>query len=224
MFYLWSVTLFFGVVLQILVVAALLRGGWRRFKVLFSYAVVLLLTTVMEAAAFYNRDIYTRTSRWYWSIDAIRQALIFLLVISLIYAAMGRGEKQAAVRRLVGSGAVLFVALSLYFTRDPRLGYWMTQLSRNLGFLAVILNLILWAVLIQSRSGDRAVLMVSGGMGIQMAGKAIGHSLRQLYPQTTTAGDLIIVLSHLLCLYVWWQAFKGTPSEAKVAREPRPGA
>jgi hydrogenase-4 membrane subunit HyfE len=93
----------------------------------------------------------------------------------------------------------------------------MTQLSRDLGFLAVILDLALWAVLIQSRRPDRTLLMVSAGMGIQMAGKAIGHSLRQLSRSAIVPGNLIIVLSGLLCLYIWWQAFRHYDQNA-----PRP--
>ena len=112
------------------------------------------------------------------------------------------------------AGSVLFAALSLYFTYNHGLDLWMTQFSRNVGFLAVILNLILWAALLKHRRPDQTLLLVSGGMGIQMAGKAIGHSLRQLR-LTVTTGNLVIVLSHLLCLYIWWQAFR-KPSEQPV--------
>jgi hypothetical protein len=61
--------------------------------------------------------------------------------------------------------------------------------------------------------------MVSGGLGIQMAGKAIGHSLRQLSPLNPLAGDLVIVLSHLLCLYIWWHAFRRFDPEAAARLE-----
>jgi hypothetical protein len=109
----------------------------------------------------------------------------------------------------------VFVLVSVYFTWNPKIGHWMTNLSRNLGFLAVVLNLVLWAALIQFRRQDRVLLMVTGGMGIQMAGKAIGHSLRQLlYPRNPLAGDLIIVLSHMLCLYIWWPAFRRSGQRA----------
>jgi uncharacterized membrane protein YsdA (DUF1294 family) len=94
----------------------------------------------------------------------------------------------------------------------------MTQFSRNVGFLAVILNLVLWAALLKHRRPDQTLLMVSGGIGIQMAGKAIGHSLRQWRP-TVTTGDLVIVLSHLLCLYIWWQAFRKPSEEPAEIRE-----
>jgi hypothetical protein len=217
--YLWSLTLAVGVILQVLVIAALLRGGHKRFRTLFGYMVVLFLTTVAEAAAFYNENLFRHASRYYWTIDAVRQALIFLLVISLAHEALSHSPKRASMRRLLVGGASLFALVSLYFTWDPKVGHWMTTLSRNLGFLAVILNLVLWAVLIQFQRTDRILLMVSGGMGIQMAGKAIGHSLRQLYPLNTLAGDLIIVISHLLCLYVWWQAFRRFDPAANASSE-----
>jgi hypothetical protein len=208
MYYVWTSTLVVGVVLQVLLIAALLRGACKRFKVLFSYSVVLLLTTVVEGSAFYNSDLFARANRYYWVIDAARQGLIFVLVISLTYGAMDRSSRRTAARRALVAGAILFTCVSLYFTWDARPSRWMTQLSRNLGFLSVILNLILWAALIRFRRADRTLLMVSGGLGIQMAGKAIGHSLRQLSRSTILPGDLIIVLTHLLCLYIWWQAFR----------------
>ncbi|MFB3778910.1 MAG: hypothetical protein ACE141_14930 [Bryobacteraceae bacterium] len=205
---LWSFTLVVGVVLQVLVIAALLQGSYRRFRVLFVYMVVLLLTTVAEAAAFYNANLFYRASRYYWTIDAGRQVLIFLLVLSLIYGALEVNPKRSSIRRLLAICALAFVLVSLLLTHDPRVGHWMNNLSRNLGFLAVVLNLVLWAVLIKFGRADRTLLMLSGGMGVQMAGKAIGHSLRQLSKTTELAGNLIIVVSHLLCLYIWWQAFR----------------
>jgi F0F1-type ATP synthase assembly protein I len=84
----------------------------------------------------------------------------------------------------------------------------MTKLARNLSFCSVILNLALWAVLIKARHTDRRLLLISGGLGVQMAGKAIGHSLRQVSASTVLAGNLVYVLSHLACMYIWWQAFR----------------
>jgi hypothetical protein len=53
--------------------------------------------------------------------------------------------------------------------------------------------------------------MISGGLGIQAAGMAIGHSLRQISRHTLVAGNIVVVLSHLFCLFVWWQAFRHSP-------------
>jgi hypothetical protein len=148
-------------------------------------------------------------------LDTVRQVFLYVVVISLIFNASDHSSKRASRGRLLIAGSVLFAALSLYFTYGHVFDRWMTRFSRNLGFLAVILNLVLWAALLKLRRPDQTLLMVSGGIGIQMAGKAIGHALRQLSHSTVTLGDLVIVLSHLLCLYIWWQAFR-KPSEQAV--------
>ncbi len=213
MLYVWSTTLVAGVGLQILVIAALMRRGWRQLKGLFAYMVVLLLTTVVEAAAFYSQDIHSRISRYYWANDTVRQVLIFALVIVLIHEGLGHGRSRLKGAKLLGPGVAALSIISLYVTRNAEFWAWMTAFARDLGFIAVILNLALWAVLIRSRRADRTLLMISGGMGIQMAGKAIGHAVRELTRPLMTPGDLIIVLSHLFCLYVWWQALRLPPPE-----------
>jgi hypothetical protein len=217
MAYFWWLVILFGVVLQLLVIAALLRARRRDFTALFLYVVALFLATAIDVAAFYSPETQVRAARYYWTTDAVLQALIFVAVLSFIQNALEQRANKSTLKRILWCGAGVFVLASMYFTKDPRIGHWMTNLSRNLGFLAVVLNLILWAVLVQFRRQDRVLLMVSGGMGIQMAGKAIGHSLRQLlYPRSQLPGDLVIVLSHLLCLYIWWQAFRRF--------DPRPAA
>jgi hypothetical protein len=197
-----------GITLQMALIVVLSRGAGKRFRTLFVYVVVLFLTTVMEAAAFYSPKIYLRTAMYYWATDALRQLLIFLMVLSFIQQALDRSTQNLRFRCLLWLGAVVFTAGSLYINRGGDLNAWMTLFSRNLGFLAVILNLVLWAALLRFRQRDRVLLAVTGGMGVQMAGKAIGHSLRQLSRSTIVAGDLILVLSHILCLYIWWQAFR----------------
>jgi hypothetical protein len=201
------------VTLQVLVVAALLRRGWLRFKGLFVYCVVLLLTTAVEASAFYSPQGYFRTSGYYWTLDAVRQVLIFFLVIALIQAGLAGGNGRRMRGSLLAAGVVALSLVSLYASRQASFSLWMTEFARDLGFIAVILNLALWAVLLQARQRNLTLLMISGGMGIQMAGKAIGHSLRQMSQVTVLPGDLVIVLSHLFCLYVWWQALRLPPPE-----------
>jgi len=209
--YVWISLSTAGIALQVLLVHRLTKGFFRRFPALTVYVLALFLTTVVEASAFYNPGIWAHTSRYYWTVDSIRQLLIFVVVISLTYEVMGDAPVRAALRRLLVVGAVIFTIGSLYATEEPRFGFWMAKVGRNLGFCAVLMNLILWAVLIRYRQADRLLLMISGGLGIQMAGKAIGHALRQLSDHVLSAvqitGDLVIVLSHLACLYIWWRAF-----------------
>jgi hypothetical protein len=214
MFYVWAGTGIVGHLLQILVLSVMLRGAYRRYGALFGYTVVLFVTTAVEAAAFYWPRHAAIQPTDYWTFDTIRQALLYVVVISLIFSASDHSAKRASIRRLLIVGSALFAALSLYFTYQLGLNFWMTRFSRNMGFLAVILNLVLWAALLKHRRPDQTLLLVSGGIGIQMAGKAIGHALRQLSPSTLTLGNLVIVLSHLLCLYIWWQAFRKPSQQA----------
>jgi hypothetical protein len=214
MYYVFALAGIAGTVLQILLVAAMLRAGWKEYGVLFAYCVVLLVTSAVEATTFLGMNRVTASTAYYWTSDSIRQVLLYVVVISLIFSASDQSAKRESIRRLLIAGSVLFAALSLYFTHQRGLDFWMTRFSRNLGFLAVILNLILWAALLKHRRPDQILLLVSGGLGIQMAGKAIGHALRQLSPSTLTLGNLVIVLSHLVCLYIWWQAFR------KPSRQP----
>jgi hypothetical protein len=206
--YFWSAAILAGVILQLLVIAALWKGAWREYTLVFVYCIVLLLTTVADASAYFDPELWTRTSRLFWINDAIRQVLIFCLVISLIHRVMRDNPGRRSIRRTLIAGAGAFTALSLLLTREPIFGHWMTKLARNLSFCSVILNLALWAVLIKARHTDRRLLLISGGLGVQMAGKAIGHSLRQVSASTVLAGNLVYVLSHLACMYIWWQAFR----------------
>jgi hypothetical protein len=84
----------------------------------------------------------------------------------------------------------------------------MSRVVRNLSFCSAIVNMALWFVLIASERKDARLLMITGGLGIQITGDAIGQSLRQVSHVTTVAGNMIIVLAHFLCLYIWWQAFQ----------------
>jgi hypothetical protein len=216
MTYVWWLIIGAGLILQLTVIAVVLRRR-HGFEILFIYLLLLFLSTVVNTAAYYNPGAQVRAARYYWISDAVCQTFIFVLVLSFIHNALVQRPNRTILRRRLWGGAGVFVLASLYFTWDPRIGHWMTDLSRNLAFLAVILNLVLWAALIQFRRNDRILLMVSGGMGIEMAGKAIGHSLRQLSKSTQLAGDLILVSTHLLCLYIWWQAFRRVdPAKVRV--------
>ncbi|MCL6545047.1 MAG: hypothetical protein K6T61_07450 [Bryobacteraceae bacterium] len=216
MFYFWLVTGGIGISLQALLLSRMMRRrAYRDYPFLFAYGCVLLVTTSLEADAFlFNRPRIGVASSFYWVADALRQALLYLVVTGLWSRTEANRKRSAKARAVFVAGSALYVGLSFYFTYDRSFSYWMTQFSRNLGFLAVILNLVLWAALMTRKAEDKIPLMISGGMGIQMAGKALGHSLRQMSPALVTLGDLILVFSHLLCLWFWWQAFGRYPPAA----------
>jgi len=214
MFYFWLTTGGIGISLQALLLGRMMRRrAYREYAFLFAYACVLLVTSSIEADAFLSeRPRIGVDSSYYWAADALRQTLLYLTVISLWRRTGTANPAAAKLRRWIAAGSVIYIVMSLQFTYDRPISLWMTSFSRNLGFLAVILNLVLWAALMTRKTEDKIPLMISGGMGIQMAGKAIGHSLRYMSDRMVTAGDLLIVFSHLICLWFWWQAFAAYPA------------
>ncbi len=215
---LWAV----GATLQILVLSSLLRGPYKNFPFVFVYSLSLFLTTVVEVAALMEIGHFTpTTTRYYWANDAVRQLLLFCVVIHFIYKAMGASSRKKRVRGLLILGAILLTVASALIHREEDFSFWLTKVSRDLNFSAAILDLILWSLLISLTERDAGLLMVSGGLGVQFTGAAIGHSIRQLARASRSramvnTGNFILVLSHFLCLYVWWRAFRTAEATRRV--------
>jgi hypothetical protein len=207
-----------GLPLELLIIAALLRGAYRRFPIILVYTIAYFLTTVVEIPvyiAYYSGVKGVRGYRvfLYWLDEGILQLLIFAVVMSLIYQASARVGSRRILRAGLIVGAIFFAGISflLHYNRHIALGLWMTPWTRDLSFCSTILDLALWALLIASRKKDHLLLMLSGALGIQFTGEAIGESLRNLSnsPVAVNSGDIMIVLADFLCLYIWWQAFRG---------------
>jgi hypothetical protein len=110
----------------------------------------------------------------------------------------------------MGAGAIA-VTSALWHRDQQLLSLWMTNVSRDLNFTAAILDVLLWTILLASRRKDRLLLMISGGLGIKFAGAAVGHSILLLANKSqpiVLIGGLIVVLTYLVSLYVWWEAFR----------------
>lgn len=214
-----------GAVVQVLLIAALVRGSYRDFPFLFAYAVASFLATAVEVAAILDLMGWSRyTYKYYWINDVILQILIVLLVFSLMHVSLQENPRRPFVMRMLGLAAVAVAAVSLAVYWDEPLNRKMTNIGRNLSFAAVLLNLALWMSLIRNRLPDRRVLLISGALGIQMAGQAIGHSLRQLATPRRSlplvnAGNIVIAVAHVMCLYLWWQVLR--KHEARASRMQR---
>ncbi len=66
----------------------------------------------------------------------------------------------------------------------------------------------------RSRKGDRRLLMLSGALGMKFTGEAIGEALRGMSVPNrisllSLTGSVVTMLAELVCLYVWWQTFRG---------------
>ncbi len=212
-----------GIPLELLIIGALLRGAYRRFPFVFAYTIALFLTTVVEIPAyvayFSGKPAGHSRAFYYWIDEGIRQALLFAVVISLIYMATAQIRSRRVVRASLICGAVAFAAASfaIHYDSAGALSAWMTLWTRDLSFSSAILDLALWAMLLGTQNRDIRLFMLSGALGIQFTGEAIGQTLRNQFPATLLAADTLILLANLGCMYIWWQAFRiATPGKASI--------
>jgi hypothetical protein len=219
---------FAGLLLDILVIAALWRNGYRRFPFLLVYVIVDFLTSISEirpVLALNNGATEEVKKAWaavYWWNERVIQVLVFLIVISLAYRATAHIRPRRALLTCVVIGTAVFAGISfaIHFDSQVNTGIWMTPWTRDLNFTAAILNLGLWAVLIASREKDHRILMVAGGLGIQFTGGAIGQAFRDFSMNWQLVVGDIMYLSNLACLYIWWQAFRQPRNEGRPSSEP----
>jgi hypothetical protein len=217
----------FGLPLELMVIAVLLRGEYRRYPFLFLYAVVDFLTTIFEIQPAIAYGSATAEAKYQWAIrfwvyERIMQILVFLLVISLVYIATRHLRPRHTLLTGIICGTVLVAAISFWAHYNPNLptGRYMTRWTRDLNFCAAILDLGLWVLLIGSRKKDYKLLLITGGLGIQFTGGAIGQGLRDMSPAIVAAASDFTVMANLARLYIWWQAFRGTPKTLPPANGP----
>jgi len=212
-----------GIPLQILTISVLMRGGFKRFPLVFLYTVASFVASIAEMPLMFN-FLYNdrKTSRGlallYYTNDAVLQALLFAVVISLIYEVTSRVGPRRVVRLSLVCGAFITAATSLliHYHPDPvsgKIGPWMAPWSRDLKLCATILVLALWTFLVSSKNKDRLLLMVAGAMGILFTGEAIGESLQLLATPgrifwLSRLGSLIVAVSNIAFLYLWWVSFR----------------
>jgi hypothetical protein len=213
----WAV----GVPLEVLIIAALLRGHYRRYPFVFLYSLGNFFTTIIDIstyAAYFAGVPGFKQIRvwWYWRNEGVMQVLTYAVVISLIYHA----TKNLASRRLVRvglvSGAVLFASISFLRHYGPQLplSTWMTSWTRDLSFCSTILDLALWAMLIGSREKDKRLLLLSGSLGIQFTSDAIGEAIRSISSSPgVMAGNVLMLIANLVVPYIWWRTFRQPPTK-----------
>jgi hypothetical protein len=214
-----------GLPLELLIIATLLRGGYKRFPFLFLYTVADFLTSVVEIRPSLNYGSRSRQAvrEWafiYWMDERIMQTLMFLLVISLIYAATANMRPRRLVLALLIFGTLAFAGVSLAIHYNPQVvpGKWMTPWTRDLSFCAALLDLGLWTLLIRPGKRNRQLLMITGGLGILFTGQAIGQAVRNIgqslqNPSSAIVllGGLVIVATNVVCLYIWWRTLRAAP-------------
>ena len=202
-----------GMGLQVVVIYAMTRGPGREFPGVFFYLLVLFLTGIADTAVFLDVANWPPWYREYYYLNnTVRHLAGFVALVSLAYIAGKRSQERSALHFKLFLGSVVIVAGSFLLASGGWPDYYMNQAGRNLSFATMVLNVVLWTSLIKFRTQDHRLFLVSGGLGLNMAGEAIGQSLVQLGEATSTFGNLISVFSHLLCLCIWWQAFRRAPA------------
>jgi hypothetical protein len=197
-----------GLILQVLLIRTLLRGSIRQYPILLLLIVTEFLSSVISAAANLDLRWTTQTARYFWISEIIQFALIYLCLVQILYQTLeGRSERSRLV--YVVMGGVLFAGLSTVQAYDVRPQLWMTQLMRNLSFGSMLTAALVWSLSV--RRPNRQRLLIVAGLGAQLAGTAVGHSLRQLSRSTVTAGNLILLGCYLLFLFTLLRAFAYPP-------------
>ncbi len=210
-----------GIPLEILVILALFRGGYRRYPVVFLYVLVNFATTLVDipinTQAFFNPDhaVMRLAARTYWVNEWILQVLIFATVLSLIDLAISQSRWRRTLRVWLAVGAVVFAAATFWIQYQPppaTFGSWMTPWTADLSVCATVLDLGLWMILIASRGADRRLLLICGALGMQFTAEAMGEAIVNLSKPHLDAvalgGAVVAVAGNLICLYVWWQTFR----------------
>jgi hypothetical protein len=209
-----------GMILQVVVIYAIVRSSLRRFGGLFFYLIILFLTSVADMAAFFGLKGWPGWYETYYYINnTLRHFAGFGAIISLIYVATAEQPRRHVLGMKLLAGTVITIAVSFLLALGTSAPFppYMVRVGRNLSFATLVLNLVLWFSLIKTRVQDRRLLLASGGFGVNMAGEAIANSLPELSQRLMTYAGLIGVVSHLLCLFIWWRTFQQVERSAPVA-------
>jgi len=201
----WAIGLF----LYLLVIAALLRGAYRQYPFVFAYALASFFSTVAEIGA--RAFPPAVRNSYYWTDEIVLDVLVFCLVFAFMDRAARESPRKLVERYWLILGAVLIAAASLVIHRSAPFNFRMTLISRDLNICAAILDLVLWSLLLSAGRPDRTLLLLSGGLGLQLTGAIIGGQLIGLGRPLYVFGASVEVSTSLLGTYVWWRALRAVP-------------
>ncbi len=185
-------------------------GAWRNYPFLLLYlaaglveegAIMLVLSRTHDTAS----RTYALT---YWTSDMVLHALLIVLLLLLMREALRGRSGFDGTSLLIVTIVGILAACALYLLFGP-LNAKGTSLSRDLSFCEEILNFVLWTILLRNRTRDIVLLLVSAGVGIQVTGEVIGHTLRLLTESPTLVWlpTTIVLLCETGALLIWCKAF-----------------
>src|ERR1035438_157525 len=106
-----------GLPMELLAIAGLLRGPYRKYPFLFVYVIADFLTAVVEMRVELsyhagNKGVEQALVNYYWIDEAIVQVLVYAAVISLLYYATAKLLTRRIMRISLIGFAVLFAGVS----------------------------------------------------------------------------------------------------------------
>jgi hypothetical protein len=203
-----------GLWLNLQVISALVRGSYRQYPFVLAYTLTLLASTVIEIGL--KAAPRTVQDGYYWIDEVILDVLVFCIVIAFIDEAARFSKQKTVERHWLVLGAALICAVSFAVHRSSHLNRQMTLVSRDLNICAVILDLILWSLLLAARRPNRCLMLLSGGLGLQLTGAIMGAQLLQFSHSLLLTGTLLEVTTGFLGLYIWWRALRPAPAPKTV--------
>ena len=211
----YALTTTVGVLLMVLTLQRLLSGWWRQYFLLVLILVLNLTALVPAATSWASVGNWKLPSaqRLYWMLNFATEGAITLLILQLTLRVGKESPGRATLIRFLAVASIAVAAISVIVHFDKRPNTFMASVTRDLTFLAALLNMVLWRFLIELRKKDFLLLAVSAGVGIQCTGDAIGHSFRILARQIGSAeliyefGNILMSLSGVITLAIWHTAF-----------------
>jgi hypothetical protein len=201
--------------LAVLTLHHLLSGWWRQYYLLALFLVLMLAGVVPATVSYLSSGNWAMESvqKMYWTLAGASQIAMFLFVLQLIHRVGIESAAQKPLLRGLTPAAFAGAGISALVHSDLRLNSFMTVLTRDLTFMAALLNMVLWRYLIGGKKRDFLLLAVSAGVGIQCTGDAIGHSFRFLGRHGGSSrtilefGNVVMALASVITIAIWHTAF-----------------
>lgn len=199
-----------NLVLQILVIAYLLKGSYQRYPILLIYCMAELLTAGSEyfVSNYGSHELFIRL---YYADEVGVDLILFLMVITFTYRAMEGNPMRVPAGRALGfiTLVVLAVPFLLFHQSLGDPAVFFNGAGEVLNFGAAIMNLVLWTALLGAKKRDAQLLTVSAGLGLQVTAQAIGFGVRHLMtPRHRWMPDLFMVIAHTISVLIWLRAFR----------------
>jgi len=211
------------VFLQLVLIFFLVQSAaYRRYLVFFAYSIAFLITTTVELVVSHLANFDSARYRIiYWSDEVAADLTLFLVVISLTNLALEGNPLRTKMSRILAGIVVAALVLPFVLLHPPFFtsglhwsgawGRWFISTSQMLNFGAAIMNLGLWSALLTSRKRDPQLVKVSIGVGVAVAGQAIGFGIQRFIPSQSLTRELpytFMSITHVASVLLWCWAFR----------------